>query len=150
MMHVRLWVVGRGNPELLSFERALLRRMRPYADMEVIELAEGRGRKSAQRREQEERTILQRLPSGFILFDEGGRSLDSHQWAGYFARQTGNARLDFLIGGAAGVTEGVRRQAGLVWSLSKLTLPHQLVRVLVIEQCYRAFTILAGHPYHRQ
>ncbi|RMG92386.1 MAG: 23S rRNA (pseudouridine(1915)-N(3))-methyltransferase RlmH [Zetaproteobacteria bacterium] len=149
-MYVRLWVVGKGNPELLSFERSLLRRMRPYAAFEVIELAEGRGRKNEQRREQEERIILQRLPSGFILFDEGGRSLDSHQWAEHFARQSGNARLDFLIGGAAGVTEQVRRQAGMIWSLSKLTLPHQLVRILVIEQCYRAFTILAGHPYHRQ
>ncbi len=54
-----------------------------------------------------------------------------------------------MIGGAGGVTEGVRSQAAQCWSLSRLTLPHQLVRPLVLEQCYRAFTILHGHPYHR-
>ena len=148
-MHIHLFAVGRGRPELAAFETDFLRRMRPFAEVQVIELPEGRGKQNAQVCQQEEKHILSRAGEHFILFDERGSMLSSTQWAEFFARQAGNAKLDFVIGGAGGVTEGVRSQAAQCWSLSRLTLPHQLVRPLVLEQCYRAFTILHGHPYHR-
>ena len=71
------------------------------------------------------------------------------QWADFFKTQVGNAHIDFVIGGAAGVSDEVRQQAKHTWSLSNLTLPHQLARVLVVEQLYRAFSIIQGHPYHK-
>jgi len=148
-MHIRLFAVGRGRPELAAFESDFLRRMRSFADVQLIELPEGRGRQDAQVRQQEEKQILSRAAEGFILFDERGNTISSKHWADFFERQPGNARLDFVIGGAGGVTATVRSRASQCWSLSGLTLPHQLVRPLVLEQCYRAFTIIHGHPYHR-
>ncbi len=64
-------------------------------------------------------------------------------------RRQGSA-LSFIIGGPDGLAEDVRARAQLCWSLSALTFPHALVRVLLFEQLYRATTLLAGHPYHRQ
>jgi 23S rRNA (pseudouridine1915-N3)-methyltransferase len=149
-MHIRLFAVGKGRSELVAFESDFLRRMRPFADVQLIELPEGRGKQGAQVRQQEGKRILSRVAEGFILFDERGKVLSSRQWAAFFERQPGNARLDFVIGGASGVSEQVRGKATQCWSLSGLTLPHQLVRPLVLEQCYRAFTIIHGHPYHRE
>jgi len=73
----------------------------------------------------------------------------SMQWADYLGRLHGDARQDFVVGGADGVSDTVRASAGSCWSLSTLTLPHQLVRAMVLEQLYRAITIIQGHPYHR-
>ncbi len=148
-MRLRLLVVGRGSGELAGYEKRLTARLGGMAGFEVIELAEARAKAAAQRRREEARRILDRARKGFILFDERGEQLASRDWAAALARLPGGARQDFVIGGADGVDESVRAAASRVWSLSRLTLPHQLVRALVIEQLYRAFTIMRGHPYHR-
>jgi 23S rRNA (pseudouridine1915-N3)-methyltransferase len=83
--------------------------------------------------------------------DETGKSVPSDA----FARQiedwqlAGNSSIGFIIGGADGLDETVRRRADRVLSFGAMTWPHMLVRVLLIEQIYRAASILAGHPYHR-
>jgi len=146
---LRLLVVGRGSRELAEFESRFHQRLGPFADFQLIELAEGRARQTAQRKQEEAKQILAHAGKGYILFDERGLLLGSTQWAAHLERQAGNAQLDFVIGGADGVAEEVRQQAGACWSLSKLTLPHQLVRAIALEQLYRAFTIIQGHPYHR-
>ena len=148
-MKLRLIVVGRGGRELAEFEQRFIRRLAAFADFSLLELPEGRGKQAAQRKQQEGKVILDKAGPGFVLFDERGRHMDSLQWGDFLSRQPGDARLDFVIGGADGVDEHVRAAAGGVWALSKLTLPHQLARALVLEQLYRAFTLLAGHPYHR-
>lgn len=142
-------VVGRGARELADYESRFSERLRAMASCQVLELPEGRGKQVAQRRQQEAKHILAEARKGFVLFDERGQSRSSMEWANYFKRLTGDAELDFVIGGADGVADEVRRQAGACWSLSRLTLPHQLARALVLEQIYRACTILQGHPYHR-
>jgi len=146
---LRLLVVGRGARGLADFEAQFVRRIKPYAQIDVIELPEGRGKQAKQRCQKEAQHILGRAGEEFILFDEKGKMLDSRQWAMFLDSQPGNARLDFVIGGADGVSGEVRQAAARRWSLSLLTLPHQLVRVFVLEQIYRAFTIRQGHPYHR-
>jgi len=146
---LRLLAVGRGARELAVLEGQYLKRMRVWADVDVLELPEGRGRQMAQRRQEEERHILRQAGKGFVLFDEHGKSLSSMDWAGALKQLPADGRLDFVIGGADGVSDAVRRHAGRCWSLSALTLPHQLARLLVLEQLYRAFTIIHGHPYHR-
>ncbi|MDX8406254.1 MAG: 23S rRNA (pseudouridine(1915)-N(3))-methyltransferase RlmH [Mariprofundus sp.] len=148
-MKLRLLVVGRGSRELAEFESRFDQRLRPFADFQIIELPEGRAKQVAQRKQEEAKQILAQAGKGFILFDERGSMLGSTQWAAHLQRLTGNARLDFVIGGADGVEDSVRQQASACWSLSKLTLPHQLVRAIALEQLYRAFTIIQGHPYHR-
>jgi len=148
MIRLRLLAVGKGDGELGGFEERMAKRLKPYVEFALVELPEGRG-KIEQRKAEEERTILKAAAAGFILFDERGKGLSSVQWAEWLAQLPGNGARDFVIGGAAGVTDAVRQAAGSIWSLSPLTLPHQLVRALVVEQLYRACTIHAGHPYHR-
>jgi len=146
---LRLLVVGRGSKELSDFEARFIERLKPIAACTVVELPEGRGKQVSQRKQEEAKHILKQAAKGFILFDEHGSLHDSKRWAAYISTMSANAQLDFVIGGADGVNDEVRQQAGACWSLSKLTLPHQLVRVVVLEQLYRAFTIIQGHPYHR-
>ncbi|ATX83046.1 23S rRNA (pseudouridine1915-N3)-methyltransferase [Mariprofundus ferrinatatus] len=148
-MKLRLLVIGRGSRELSEFEARFLERLKPFAACQVIELPEGRGKQVSQRKQEEAKQILKHAGSGFVLFDERGLLNGSKQWAGHLGSLAGDAQLDFVIGGADGVADEVRRAAGACWSLSRLTLPHQLVRAVVLEQLYRAFTIIQGHPYHR-
>jgi 23S rRNA (pseudouridine1915-N3)-methyltransferase len=86
-----------------------------------------------------------------ILLDERGKQFSSEALAEWIRRQRdeGQQRLVFAVGPADGWTDADRARAGLLLSLGPMTLPHELARVLVSEQLYRAFTILAGHPYHR-
>ena len=85
-----------------------------------------------------------------ILFDSGGKNLTSEEFAQLIARlrDNGAQRLIFAVGPADGWSKAALEQADHVISLGRMTLPHELARVVVAEQVYRAFTILAGHPYH--
>ena len=86
-----------------------------------------------------------------VLLDERGRELSSPQLAEFInaRQQDGIKRLAFVIGGFAGVSDELRQRANLQLSLSRMTLTHELARVVLTEQIYRAFTILAGLPYHK-
>jgi 23S rRNA (pseudouridine1915-N3)-methyltransferase len=86
-----------------------------------------------------------------VLLDERGRQLSSEGLAEWIRRQRdeGQQRVVFAIGAAGGWSDAERARAGLLLSLGPMTLPHELARVVLSEQVYRAFTILAGHPYHR-
>ena len=86
-----------------------------------------------------------------VLLDQRGKQLSSDALAEWLRslRDEGQQRIVFAIGPADGWTAEDRKQAALLLSLGPMTLPHELARVVVSEQLYRAFTILAGHPYHR-
>ena len=86
-----------------------------------------------------------------VLLDERGRQLSSQAFAEWLGcqRDEGQQRIIFSIGPADGWSGAERAHAGILLSLGPMTLPHELVRVVISEQLYRAFTILAGHPYHR-
>jgi len=146
-LKLRLIVVGKGAAELAAYEARFLERLKPFAACSIHELADGRGKQKTQRLQEEARHIRAQT-SRYVLFDEQGKSISSQAWADFFSRQQGDATVDFVIGGAGGVSDAVRAGAEEVWSLSKLTLPHQLARVLFLEQSYRALMILRGHPYH--
>lgn len=95
---------------------------------------------------------LAAIPPGseVVCLDIGGRSLSTEQLAGRMQGWLAGGRdLALLVGGPEGLAEACRARADWSWSLSPLTLPHPLVRVLLAEQLYRASSILAGHPYHR-
>ena len=148
-MNLRLLVVGKAGKDFRDYEASLKKRLQGTHQFEILELAESKAKQVNQIKADEARIILKTVKKDFVLFDEKGKSLSSMQWADFFERQIGNAHIDFVIGGAAGVSDEVRNQAGHIWSLSQLTLPHQLARVLVVEQLYRAFSIIHGHPYHK-
>lgn len=85
-----------------------------------------------------------------VLLDSRGKQLSSEELAGHIGswRDNGTQRLVFAIGPADGWSTAAREHANLLLSLGRITLPHQLARVVLAEQVYRALTILAGHPYH--
>ncbi len=87
-----------------------------------------------------------------IVLDERGKQLSSKAFAAWIDRhqQAGTKRISFLIGGANGHSEEVRSAAHEVWSLSAMTLQHELALVVLMEQLYRAYSILNGAPYHRE
>lgn len=107
---------------------------------------------TAQVLRQEGERLLAAVPVGArrVVLDERGAPWDTRQLAGQLAdwRQQGR-NVALIIGGPEGLDRAVKTQADDLWSLSPLTLPHPLVRVIVAEQLYRAWSILHNHPYHR-
>jgi 23S rRNA (pseudouridine1915-N3)-methyltransferase len=91
-----------------------------------------------------------RAPAYAVLLDSRGKQLSSEELAERVGRlrDDGTQRLVFAIGPADGWSDAARQRADMLLSLGRITLPHQLARVVLAEQVYRAFTILAGHPYH--
>ena len=131
-----------------------LKRLRPYADVRIAEVPDAdvtRDEPRALRAEGD--AILRALPEGadVVLLDAGGRALSSVELARWMEERMGSGRADvaFVIGGAAGVADDVRARATERLSLSAMTLPHQMARVFLLEQIYRAFRIMRGEPYHR-
>jgi 23S rRNA (pseudouridine1915-N3)-methyltransferase len=104
-------------------------------------------------KEQEGELLLAALPRGakVIALDEGGREMTSRDFAALLGRwqDEGVADLAFMIGGADGLSPAARQAADVILSLGRMTWPHMLVRGLLAEQLFRAESILAGHPYHR-
>jgi 23S rRNA (pseudouridine1915-N3)-methyltransferase len=121
---------------------------------DVTELSESRAGSAAARKREEAIAISTGLAPNTIVIalDEHGKSMGSDDFAHKLARwrDDGKQSLAFVIGGADGLDPDYAKAAALTLSFSPLTWPHQLVRIMLAEQLYRATTILAGHPYHRE
>lgn len=119
----------------------------------VREIAESRARNAPVRIAEEYAAIRSTLPDGcmVITLDERGNSLSSEAFAQALGRyrDAGHADLALVIGGADGLSPDLRRIAKQTIAFGGATWPHQLARVMLLEQLYRAATLLAGHPYHR-
>ncbi len=137
-----------------------IRRLRPYARIDIIEIPEARipenashaDEESAMARESE--IILARLKKHegpVIALDRQGKSLDSMELAEWIKKQMldGKSEIAWIIGGPLGLAPQVVVRANLVLSFSKLTFPHQMVRLMLVEQIYRSFRILHHEPYHK-
>lgn len=123
-----------------------------FRGITIKEIVESRSRDAATRIAEEGAALAASIPQGanMTALDERGESLTSAA----FARNLGQARdagLDmvYVIGGADGLSPDLRRKAQQTLSFGAATWPHQMVRVMLLEQLYRAVTLLAGHPYHR-
>jgi 23S rRNA (pseudouridine1915-N3)-methyltransferase len=116
------------------------RRMRGKLPLEVIEA-------------KDDADLVKRLPPRHKLWalDERGKQLSSDELAQQLSRamNSGESGLTFVIGGADGLPRDLVGRADFVWSLGRLTLPHRLARLIVLEQLYRAHSIIRGEPYHR-
>lgn len=119
----------------------------------VRELAESRADTAATRRRQEAAALLQTVPAGAVLvsLDETGKALPSETFARRLAawRDDGAPAVVLAIGGPDGHGPELIEKASLRLAFGAMTWPHQLVRIMLAEQLYRAMTILSGHPYHR-
>ena len=123
------------------------------APLDLREIDEGRARRPDDRKIDEALRIAALLPEGSAVWalDESGAHLTSEEFARDIAklRDQGTPTLGFAIGGADELDESLRQRANRTITFGAMTLPHQLIRVLLLEQIYRATTILSGHPYHR-
>jgi len=156
---LRLLCVGRlSAPWIRAGVEEYGGRIGRYLPFETIELREasGGGNKGDIRfgRDDEGGRILQRLsPTAFVVtLDEGGKALTTEAWAAFLGERMlyGPDEVILVVGGAYGLNDAVKARGDLCLSLSKLTFPHQLARLLLLEQTYRALTILRNEPYHNR
>ena len=147
-MRVTILSVGHKMPAWIQegFQE-YVRRMPPEIRVDLVELKPGKSK------DDEGRAMLEALPGGatLVALDERGKGLSTRELATTLSDWMREAvQPCFAIGGADGLADAVKQRAARTISLSALTLPHQLVRVVLAEQLYRAWTILARHPYHRE
>jgi 23S rRNA (pseudouridine1915-N3)-methyltransferase len=138
------WIGKTKSPAIQSLTAEYVKRLNQYAELESISLKDedallrlcGREGRGPRKR--------------LVLLDSRGKQLSSEDLAEFIRshQQSNPLPLTFAVGPADGFGEDVRRQADFVLSLGKMTLAHELARVVLLEQLYRAFTILKGHPYH--
>lgn len=155
-MKIRILAIGDRPPTWVrdGWAEYARRLPHPYAPA-LIELpagVRGKGRDPVRAVAEEGERMLAALPKGAIAvaLDERGQAWTTTELARRLDDWSREGRdLALLIGGPDGHAPAVRERAELAWSLSPLTLPHMLVRLLLIEQLYRAWTLNAGHPYHR-
>ena len=143
-MKLTLAVVGRLKESyFLEAEQEYKKRLKPYCTLELLEA-------------KDEAALLAALPANahVYAFDERGTSMTSIAFAndiiGHEANHGGGAPVWFVIGGADGHSDAMRKRSRKLIAFGQLTIAHRLVRLLVIEQLYRAFRILRGEPYHRE
>jgi 23S rRNA (pseudouridine1915-N3)-methyltransferase len=124
-----------------------------FRDIEIIEIRESKAQDVERRRTEEAIAIANVIPDRAVvaILDEHGENLDSAALAAMLQQWRGEDRpaVCFIIGGADGLAQSLRERAKVKLAFGTATWPHQLVRVMMLEQLYRAGTILAGHPYHR-
>tara|TARA_B100001250_G_scaffold276771_1_gene239250 strand:+ start:139 stop:609 length:471 start_codon:yes stop_codon:yes gene_type:complete len=120
--------------------------------VEVKDVRRTRGT-HAQWKAEEAKLIKAQIPKGAVVvaLDERGREWSSPELAGWIDNQRNRSvsQVAFILGGPDGLDPELRSSAHRVWSLGKMTLPHELARLVVLEQLYRAGSLLNGHPYHR-
>jgi len=146
-MRVRILAVGTRMPEWVTTAyEDYTRRMRKDMRVDLEEIPVGRAKAD------EEKRLLDRIGDDYLVaLDERGKSLTTLQLAKWLGeRQQDGRNLCFVIGGPDGHGQALLAKAALRWSLSALTFPHAMVRVILAEQLYRAQSVLQNHPYHRE
>ncbi|HYG32911.1 MAG TPA: 23S rRNA (pseudouridine(1915)-N(3))-methyltransferase RlmH [Methylophilaceae bacterium] len=155
-MKLRILSIGHKMPGWIEEGcKEYLKRMPRELFVEIVEIRPDKrasGRNSDQVQEAEGRRILEAAGRDILIaLDEHGQEVTTLQLADRMQKWLGDGRdVSLVIGGADGLHPGVKARADWLWSLSKLTLPHAMVRVLLAEQLYRAWSVLSNHPYHRE
>ena len=151
-----LWPRSTADPELAAVADRYFNRVKHFFPIEIVETAAQRGRQSendvAIMRADSARLLAAIPAQGHVVaLDERGRSIDSLKFAKWLERLTIDQPhgVTFMMGGDVGLDQTVRERSDDVLSLSAMTLPHQLARVLLLEQIYRACTLMRNIPYHK-
>ncbi len=152
-----LWVgrMGKREPESELCKRYISRlETRVRFSEQVLKPFQGGNQSTAEIQQRESARLLEALAATdyLVLCDERGKGLSSPNLAKLVRdrERAAQGRLVFCIGGAMGVADQLRQRANFMLSLSQMTLPHALARVLLVEQIYRAHCINSGHPYHHE
>lgn len=156
-MQIDLIAVGKRMPTWIeSGFKEYAKRLPKNINFKLIEInpaIRGKNNSAENYKQKEEENINAALSkdSLIIIFDEHGKSISSQSLATQL--QTWNdeqQHICLIIGGPDGLSDAIKKKANQMWSLSEMTLPHGLVRVMVVEQLYRAWSITQNHPYHRE
>jgi 23S rRNA (pseudouridine1915-N3)-methyltransferase len=139
------WIGKTKEPAIQALTDEYLKRISRHADVAGLALKDEAAILSLASGERQQKKERHKL----VLLDSRGKQFSSEELAQFLERELVNPTpLLFAIGGSDGFSEEARRHAGFTLSLGKMTLPHELARVVLVEQLYRAFTILKNHPYH--
>jgi 23S rRNA (pseudouridine1915-N3)-methyltransferase len=151
-----LWIRSNADAELRVVIERYFNRIKHFFPIDVTEIPPERGGQGANdaaiMRAQSARLLAAIPGRGYtVVLDERGRSMDSLKFAKWLERLTIDQPhgVTFVVGGDVGLSEAVRQRADLLLSLSAMTLPHQLARVVLMEQIYRACTLMRNVPYHK-
>jgi 23S rRNA (pseudouridine1915-N3)-methyltransferase len=148
-----LAAVGRLRPEYRALADEYAARVARFMELVEVEVREAsRASSAAVQLKDEAGRLREKLPAGsrVVVLDRSGKGLTSEALARELDQWRTAARpVSLVIGGSKGLAPGLVQSADLAWSLGPLTLPHELARVVVLEQVYRAWTILRGEPYHK-
>ncbi len=155
-MQIELLVIGKTNADYLqtgiSDYLARLKHYVPFLLTVIPDIKNAKSLSQDQLKVKEGELLLKTVDKSdwLVLMDENGRVFSSVEFSDYLQNQmlTGRKKLIFLIGGAYGFSQDVYQRANAKVSLSKMTFSHQMVRLIFVEQLYRAMTILKGEPYH--
>lgn len=154
-MKIKLIAVGKTKESYLQQGvDEYVKRLTRYADFEIIIVPEGKTTDANQAKQKEGEAILAKLDKTdfLVLLDNRGKQYTSEKFALYIDTKAVNGvkTLVFCIGGAFGFSDKVYERKNEWLSLSEMTFSHQMIRLFFIEQIYRAFTIIKGHPYHNE
>ncbi|GAV25189.1 23S rRNA (pseudouridine(1915)-N(3))-methyltransferase RlmH [Carboxydothermus islandicus] len=159
-MEITIVAVGRIKEKYLKEGIAeYLKRLSPYARLAVIEVDDENAPENLSPTEAEkvvkkegERILAKITPSSFVIaLDLKGKNLSSEELADLIAEKQlgGQSKMTFIIGGSLGLSQEVLERADFKLSFGRMTYPHQLMRLILLEQIYRAFKIIRGEPYHK-
>jgi 23S rRNA (pseudouridine1915-N3)-methyltransferase len=137
-LKVKVVAVGKISPILKEAQDYYLRKLK---NIEIVEV------KKQRTKEEEGKKLLEKAKGYIIALDERGREMTSREFASFVQK---HPFITFLIGGADGLSEEVREKSNFLLSLSKMTLQHDVARIVLLEQLYRAEQIIKGTPYHRE
>ncbi|MDX1828300.1 MAG: 23S rRNA (pseudouridine(1915)-N(3))-methyltransferase RlmH [Lutibacter sp.] len=157
-MKIKLLAIGKTDDKnLITLFESYQKRLKHYINFELEIIPDIKNVKNLSQLEQKEKEgelILRKLvPTDvLVLLDEKGKEMRSIEFANYLQKKmnTGIKQLVFVIGGPYGFSENVYKKAQGKIALSKMTFSHQMIRLFVVEQFYRAFTILKNEPYHHE
>lgn len=136
-MKLRLVAVGKIAPHLKEAQDYYLKRVR---NLEIVEVKKGRNPK------EEGERILSKVKGFLVVLDERGKETTSREFASLISK---HSYTTFVVGGADGLDEEVKKKGNFLLSLSKMTLQHDVARIVLLEQIFRAQEILRGSPYHK-
>jgi len=153
VMKINIVCVGKIKEQFFTDAiKEYLKRISRFADLKIIEVDEASKLTNLEQKSKAEgEKLLQKCSGVVVALDGGGKLLSSPEIADFLQKKEvqGEGTFSFVIGGSNGLSKEVLERANLILSFGKITFPHQLFRVVLVEQLYRALTIIEGLPYHK-
>lgn len=142
---IRIICVGKLKDNLREISQDYIKRIKFFTKIEIIELNEYNSSSVKESLKKESERVLKKIDKNFIALDDKGKQFNSEE----FSNLLKESNPTFVVGGHMGLDDEVKSKASSLLSFSKMTLPHQLTRIILLEQIYRGFTILNRQPYHK-